>query len=122
MHESGTIWFILPDFDHLTKGGARCTVCGGVKQPHHIGVFRPPTIDEIDGFSDICEDCMHQAANVLGYSEPNRRAELEMRIEELESLVQVTEGKYEGARSAQMSLARENVVLQDIIEDLEARP
>lgn len=122
MSETGTIWMVIDDFDHLTKDGARCTVCGSIKQEHHIGVFRPPTIDDIDGFSDVCQACMEQAANVLGFTEPGLLPALQSRIAELESMLDHSEKQYEGARSAQMSLARENVVLQDIIEDLESRP
>ena len=94
--------------------------CGNIKQKHHIGIFRMQTMDEVDGFWDLCQDCVEGAAFHLGFTDPEVVPGLEHQLEEFKAMYFELEGKYEGARSAQMSLARENVLLQDEIEELTA--
>jgi hypothetical protein len=111
------VWQIIDDFDHLTAYGARCTNCGNIKQDHHVGVFRPQNMDEVDGFHDLCEDCVANAAFALGFTPEEDYLRTVEELATLKEEHELLRTKYEGARSAQMTLARENVALQDLLEE-----
>ena len=74
------------------------------------------TMDEVDGFWDLCEDCIHGAAHMLGWSTPANTAASAERIKVLESALDLLEDKYEGARTAQMTLARQLIAAEDALE------
>lgn len=113
-----SIWMRPPDFDHLSYGGtAKCAVCGSTKRSTETAIFRPPNHDEFDGFFDICEGCIREAAQELGLAET---AGAQRVIRKLEKEVSDLSVDLSGARDAQQTLSRENVRLQDVIEDLNA--
>lgn len=109
------IWNVLPTFDHLSWGGQyACAVCGSGDRPSVEKIFRPPVVDDFDGSFDVCEHCIREAARELGISET---AGFEHANETLTKQVVKLQEELEQARDAQASLARENVRLQDIIEE-----
>lgn len=115
---STSIWMRPNDFDHLSYGGvAKCSVCGSTKRDHEDSVFRPPHPDDFSGFFDICEGCIREAAKTLGLAET---AGAERVIEKLQREVSDLSADLSGARDAQAALARENVRLQDVMDDLNA--
>lgn len=109
-----TIWNRIPDFDHLSwDGAAKCFNCGSTKRPTEEGVFRPQNFDDISGFPDICEGCMTEAAAELGLVASQDGALKEIQHELSELLEELR-----GSRDALATLTRENVRLQELIDDL----
>lgn len=112
------VWILIPDYDHLSyEGRYSCAVCGASETPKPV--FRPPVMIDMDGFFDICPDCIGQAAHQLGFVTEAANGVLMDQIDQVtdqygEALVDLA-----SSREAQASLARENVRLQDQIEELE---
>jgi len=105
-----TIWQVISDFDHLTSGNATCTVCGSIKADTYTAVFRPPQIiDEFTGFADICQSCMEQGANELGWIDPVvAKALIGKQAVDAES-IRLLEEKLKSSREALATVTRENV-------------
>tara|TARA_R100000458_G_C8247127_1_gene224824 strand:- start:736 stop:1107 length:372 start_codon:yes stop_codon:yes gene_type:complete len=106
------------DFDHNTAYGARCTACGNIKLKNHQGVFRPSVMDDVDGFHDICQECIAQAAHELGFIQPRVAKSLKTRIANLNSDLSEAQSMYINSQETIRSLCRENSNLQDELQNL----
>lgn len=111
-----SIWNRIDDFNHLSwGGGARCFNCGSTKRTTETSVFRPQQMDEIEGYPDLCEGCMTEGAAALGLTDTLALEEALLKAE-LGRVAMVLE--VQSAHDALATLTRENVRLQDLIEDL----
>jgi len=109
------IWQTISDFDYLSyEGRAVCSICGSTCRKGQM-VFRPPQPDDVSGFWDICENCIREAADHLGLGEVGP---LEKTAEDLRDVVATAHQELIGAHDALATITRENVRLQDVIEDL----
>jgi cell division septum initiation protein DivIVA len=115
----GSMWTLLHDFDHLTAFGAQCVNCGSPKHADHDYVFRLQRMDEVDGFWDLCQNCIEEAAFLLGFTTPKASKAQVREIKALEKEIERLKEAAAGARSALAEVTRENVRLQDEIEDHE---
>lgn len=115
---SAGIWQVIPDFDHLTAyGKAVCPVCGSTSKTGDP-VFRPQAPDDIDGYHDICADCIRQAADFLGWKSPDSYVSMrEIASKEHEANIEFG-AELVAAREALATVVRDNVRLQDVIDDL----
>jgi len=105
------------DFDsHSWDGVEKCSVCNVPKLPRHIGVFRHPIEDDFRGSPDICEDCIREAAGVVGLVSPEDHTALQKAFAVQEQEITTLRTLLREARESQASLARENVRLQDELE------
>ena len=104
------------DFDHNTAYGARCTCCGNIKQRRHKSVFRPTVMDDVDGFHDICEDCVSQAADELGFTNPTFSKSQSTRIKNLQADLTEAQSMYIESQETIRNLCRENTTLQKELE------
>ena len=110
------IWTTLTDFDHLSwEGRAVCANCGSTKPKGDEFIYRPTTLDEVNGFPDICGNCIREAAADLGLIESNRVDYTEFVTRTDFVLVQE---EAEHSREAMAHVVRDNVRLQDIIDDM----
>ena len=113
-----SIWLRADDFDELSwEGTYACAVCGSIKRPDEERIFRPPTHDDFSGSFDICEGCIREGAKELGLAET---AGAQHVINKLTKEVSRISDELSSARDSQASLARENVRLQEVIDDLNA--
>lgn len=113
-----SIWIKLPDYDHLSyQGQYSCSVCGSSETPKPI--FRPPTFDEFDGFTDVCPNCIRDAAAELGMVEPKALRSAQEVAGLFSAELSDLQEQLQQARDAQASLARENVRLQDLLDEFE---
>lgn len=106
------------DFDHNTAYGARCTCCGNIKQSRHENVFRPTVMDDVDGFHDVCVDCIGQAASELGYIQPKVSKGLHTRISNLQAQLNEAQTMYIDSQETIRTLCRENTNLQNELQNL----
>ena len=106
------------DFDHNTAYGARCTSCGNIKLKLHQGVFRPTIMDDVDGFHDICQDCVSEAAHDLGYIKPRVAKGLNTRIANLNSDLSEAQSLYIESQETIRNLCRSHANLQDELSNL----
>lgn len=112
------IWQVIPDYDHLTAYGQYVCSVSGSPSPKGDPVFRPPHPDDVDGFHDVGADAIRQAADYLGWISPDRYAVLEETANRLHDEAVALAKELAEAREVQATLVRENVRLQDIIEEL----
>ena len=109
------IFQTIPDFNFQShQGRAVCAVCGTISKPGQI-VFRPPHADDFDGFFDICENCIREAADHLGLQEVAPLQEAQ--AADTAAIVKLHE-ELSSAREALATVTRENVRLQDTLEEL----
>ncbi len=106
------------DFDQNTAYGARCTCCGNIKMPNHEGVFRPNTMDDFDGFHDICQACVEEAANNLGFAAPSVNKRLNTTIKNLRKDLAEARELFTESQETIRNLCRENSNLQEELTDL----
>lgn len=112
------IWNQIEDFNHLSwEGRAVCANCGSTKQPDDEFVFRPAFLDEVNGFPDICANCIREAADALGIGETG---DLEVELDHTRQNIADLLEELGAARDALATVTRDNVRLQDVIEDLNA--
>jgi len=109
------------DFDHNTAYGARCTVCGNIRQARHKGVFRPQVMDDFDGFHDICEDCVTQAASELGHVQPKVAKSMTTKATNLRNELAEAQSLYIESQNTIRTLCKENANLQELVNNL-AKP
>lgn len=115
---SAGIWQVIPDFDHLTAyGKAVCSICGSTSKPGDP-VFRPPVPDDVDGYHDICADCIRQAAHFLGFADPAAFDNLENAFNATREAYALQTEELASSREALATVVRDNVRLQDVIDDL----
>jgi hypothetical protein len=113
-----SIWQNPPnpiDFNFQSWGGrSSCAVCGSPSRGERV--FRPPAADDFEGFFDICTGCMTEAADEMGMVAPG-----DVNLSEYVTIADFTQAQAEllMSRDACMTLTRENVRLQDVIESLE---
>lgn len=114
-----SVWLRIPDFNELSwNGRAVCFTCGSTKRDTEEAVFRPQAMDDFSGFPDLCEGCIVEAASQIGMVESDvavqaQEGNLRMR----DALASVGE-ELTAARSALATVTRENVRLQDDIEEM----
>lgn len=112
------IWLTLTDYDHLSyQGRYVCAVCGSGKRDADTVIFRPPHFDDFDGAFDVCESCIREAAQHLGIAET---AGFEHVNRKLEKEVARVSGDLAASRDALATVTRENVRLQDALEEFTA--
>lgn len=109
-------WLHLDDFDYGSwDGKAACAVCGSIKRQSETRIFRPPVTDDVSGSFDICEGCIREGASQLGLAET---AGADRVIRKLEKEVQRLSDDLSGMRDALATMTRENVRLQDTLDEL----
>lgn len=114
-----SIWNPIPDFNHLSYDGqANCAVCGSDKAKTDEFVFRPPTMDHVSGFFDICASCIGQGADDLGWLEPDRATAIAAAADKAHAEAIALADQLAAARDALATVTRENVRLQEAIDDL----
>jgi hypothetical protein len=106
------------DFDHNTAYGARCTCCGNIKQQRHKSVFRPDIMDDFDGFHDVCEDCISQAADELDFTTPQFSKSQGTRIKNLQTDLSEAQSMYIESQETIRNLCREVSNLQEELANL----
>lgn len=112
------IWQTIPDYDHLSyKAQYKCSVCGSGMRKADTVIFRPPTFDDIDGFPDVCESCIREAAQFLGIAETAGAEHANATL--TKEVARISE-ELSASRDALATVTRENVRLQEVIEDLNA--
>ena len=111
------IFQTIPEYDHLSFAGQyKCAVCGSGRRKDEV-IFRPPMPDDFDGFFDICSNCVREAADFLGIRET---ATIEAALDQSEEARVAAVLQAQEAREAMATVVRENVRLQDELEDLNA--
>ena len=112
------IWQTADSYDHLShQGQYKCAVCGSGARAADSVIFRPPAPDDFDGFFDICESCIREAAQHLGIAET---AGAEHANRSLTKEVAKVSADLSASRDALATVTRENVRLQDVLEELSA--
>ncbi len=111
----------VDDFDQMTwEGVEQCTVCNTRKLPEHDGVFRHPMEVGTVGSPDICQRCVTEAAESIGWVDAEKsKAQAELLDATLASLAELQEKRLQDL-DAIASLTRLNVNLQEQIDDLNA--
>lgn len=119
MTKQSGVWQHLPDFDHLTwESRSVCSNCGSAKRRTESGIFRPNTLDDFSGFPDLCEGCVVEAADMLGLVSADNTGALQAAQQEVCDLLE----ELRAARDALATVTRENVRLQEVIDDLSKDP
>ena len=109
-----SVWLRPPDFDHLSwEGRAVCSNCGSTKRRTEEAIFRPQTLDYFSGHPDLCEGCIGEAAEMIGLVADKSGALREVQ-QEVSSLLE----ELRMSRDALATVTRENVRLQEVIDDL----
>ncbi len=106
------------DFDQLTAYHAKCAACSNIKLKEHTTVFRPDIEDDFDGFHDICQACIEQAAHDLGMQDADRAQYTQLALTEAELLRDQSDRRYNEGVEAIMVVTRENVNMQATIDRL----
>tara|TARA_Y100000401_G_scaffold103240_1_gene94094 strand:- start:442 stop:729 length:288 start_codon:yes stop_codon:yes gene_type:complete len=86
--------------------------------PNHEGVFRPNTMDDFDGFHDICQACVEEAANNLGFAAPSVNKRLNTTIKNLRKDLAEARELFTESQETIRNLCRENSNLQEELTDL----
>tara|TARA_R100001460_G_scaffold107309_2_gene155853 strand:- start:10657 stop:10944 length:288 start_codon:yes stop_codon:yes gene_type:complete len=86
--------------------------------PNHEGVFRPNTMDDFDGFHDICQACVEEAANNLGFAAPSVNKRLNTTIKNLREDLAEARELFTESQETIRNLCRENNNLQEELADL----
>lgn len=83
-------WRVIRDFDRESRQDS-CSVSATRKRDSDIGVFRPlQTVIEFEGYFDISQYSIEQAARMLDWKSPEEVAALEQRISELEGELEMS--------------------------------
>lgn len=106
------------DFDQLTAYHAKCAACANIKLPQHSTVFRPDIEDDFDGFHDICQACVEQAAHDLGMVDLDIADTLRVAVIAAELARDEADLRHNETREAVLVLTRENVYLQAEVDSL----
>lgn len=112
------LWQVIPDFDHLTAYGQYVCTVSGAPNPKGDVVFRPPHPDDVDGYHDVGADAIRQAADYLGWIAPEAYEALKEHAEREHEANIALGAELVEARDALATVTRENVRLQEVIEEL----
>lgn len=83
-------WVVVPDFDAASRQDS-CSVSGMRKRKKDVGVFRPiQTVIDFEGYFDISQYAVEQAARMLDWKSPEEVAALEQRITDLEGELEMS--------------------------------
>ena len=114
-----SVWNRPQDFNELSyHGTALCAVCGSTKRDYETGIFRPVTFDDFDGFFDMCEGCITEAAGHLGFVKQNAGPLNELRA--LKKELHNAHLDTERSQAAVSELAAMNAALNTTLEELNA--
>ncbi len=78
LYQANDVWVLVPEYD-LQSREFICSVTGTAKRPDDVGVFRPalpPGYVDDEGYIDISQYAIEQAAELLGWERPGASAAL----------------------------------------------
>ncbi len=109
------------DFDNLTAYAAKCAACSNIKLPEHSTVFRPDIEDDFDGFHDVCQACIEQAAHDVGMVDAKVAVDMRLALDGLRLDRDEIDLRHQEMTDTIKVLTRENVYLQANIDLLTAQ-
>ncbi len=113
-----SVWQRIEDFNHLSLNGIpKCFNCGGIKRKSEEFVYRPQAMDDFSGFPDLCEGCIVEAAALIGMIESDVAVQAHNEQKALDLVVSELLDESAEQRAALSAVTRENVRLQDVIDD-----